>query len=158
MMKIGLLAGLTLLSSFNWANANCSPSTVKGAYSFTVHGLALSPDGTQTTAMLDGVGTIVFDGAGNITQEDFVVRNGSEVPGGPPNPSGFHTGETGSYTLDSDCTGVISIDLGSGNTRTESIVVSKRGSAIHGIVSSATQGGSPLVLQVYADFESMTDK
>jgi hypothetical protein len=112
----------------------------------------LSADGTTSTGLIDGVGVISFDGAGNAYQEDFVVKSGTELPGGSP-PSGFHTEETATYSINSNCTGSAVITLGEGNTRTLALVISRNGLAIHAIVSAAMVGGSPTVLQVYSDFE-----
>jgi hypothetical protein len=66
---------------------------------------------------------------------------------------GFHTEETGTYSINSDCTGSAEITLGEGNTRTLALVISQGGFVIHAIVSAATVGGSPALLQVYSDFE-----
>jgi hypothetical protein len=149
-------AAATLLSLAGQpAFAHCTTAILQGDYTFAVHGQSLSADGSTSTGLIDGVGYITFDGNGTATQEDFVVKNGTEVPGVMQNASGFHTGETGTYTINEDCTGTINITLSPGNTRTDQIVVSKRGAAIHAIVSQATAGGSPIVLQVYADFESV---
>jgi hypothetical protein len=154
-MRNILLAAPILLFTYSAHADNCSVSSLNGDYSFTVHGHALSADGSTSTALIDGVGLITFNGDGTATQEDFVIRNGTQVPGGPPNPSGFHTGETGTYTVSSDCTGVLIINLGSGNTRTDAFVITQRGKAIHATVSEATASGAPILLQVYADFESL---
>jgi hypothetical protein len=135
----------------------CSNGTLEGNYSFTVHGQSLSADGKTSTGLFDGVGLITFDGNGNLTQEDYVVNNGVQVPGIDPNPSGFHTGETGTYAVNADCTGSITLTLGPGNTRSDAIVITKRGSAIHAIVAGATEG-SPVLLQTYADFEKVDAK
>ena len=156
MVKSGL-AGLALFvavfAAAGTANADCGARTIAGRYTFTVHGTILSDDGTGTTGVIDGVGVIEFSENGTLSQEDFVVRNGVEVPGGPPNPSGFHTGENGTYTLSSDCTGTAHIVLGAGNERFLALVTSADGNKIHAVVSSALVGGSPTLLQVYSDFE-----
>jgi hypothetical protein len=100
-------------------------------------------------------GLITFNGDGTATQEDFIIRNGTEVAGGPPNPSGFHTGETVTYTVNSDCTGVLIITLTPGNTRSSAFVITQRGKAIHAVGSEATTNGALVLLQVYSDFESL---
>jgi hypothetical protein len=154
MYKLTAAAAFLLLAGQS-AHAQCTNSILNGSYTFTVHGQSLSADGSASTGWLDGVGYITFDGNGNATQEDYIVKNGTEVAGQMPNASGFHTGETGTYMINDDCTGTLNITLGPGNTRTDQIVISKRGAAIHAIVSQATAGGSPILLQVYADFESV---
>jgi hypothetical protein len=154
MIKISAAAALLLLAG-QAAFAHCTTGILQGDYTFTVHGQSLSADGSTSTGLIDGVGYITFDGNGNATQEDFVVKNGTEVPGGAQNASDFHIGEGGTYTINDDCTGTLNITLSPGNTRIDQIVISKRGAAIHGIVSQATANGAPIVLQVYADFESV---
>jgi len=154
-MKIGIVAAFLLFAA-PCAYAQCSNSTLNGEYSFTVHGQSLSADGSTSTGLIDGIGYITFDGKGGATQEDFVVKNGTEVPGNMPTESGFHTGETGTYAVSpDDCTATLDITLSPGNTRSEALVISNRGSALHGIVSAATANGAPIVLQVYADFQSL---
>jgi hypothetical protein len=151
-----LFAGLASIT--NVARADCSDSTIRGDYTFTVHGQSLSADGTTSTGLIDGVGVISFDGAGNADQEDFVVKSGTQVPPAnpsAPNASDFHTGETGTYSVNSDCTGSAVITLGPGNTRSLAFVIAQSGLAIHAIVSATTVGGSPAVLQVYSDFEKI---
>src|SRR5689334_8264209 len=93
-----------------------------------VHGHVLSPDGTTSTALIDGVGKATFDGAGNLTQEESTVVNGVKVSGGPANAS-FSTGETGTYIVDADCTGMMTLYLGPGGTRAGAFVITRRGQA-----------------------------
>ena len=53
-----------------------------------------------------------FDGAGKLTQVDFVVTDGKPSPGGD-SMTGFHfqAGETGTYKVNSNCTGSAEIHL-----------------------------------------------
>jgi hypothetical protein len=69
---------------------NCSLRTLNGCYGFTFSGtiLGLGP--------IAGIGVTNFDGQGHLTSTDTVNINGS---GGIP-----ETG-TGTYTVNSDCTG-----------------------------------------------------
>jgi hypothetical protein len=154
-MRNILLATPFLLFAYSAHADECSASSLHGDYSFTVHGHALSADGSTSTTLIDGVGLITFNGDGTATQEDFIIRNGTEVAGGPPNPSGFHTGETVTYTVNSDCTGVLIITLTPGNTRSSAFVITQRGKAIHAVGSEATTNGALVLLQVYSDFESL---
>ena len=79
---IGLTA-LTLTASMSWAQ--CSNSTLQGTYAFTVHGqsIAVAADGSSftSTGLIDGVGSIDFDGQGNLTQSDYIVKNGTPGTG-----------------------------------------------------------------------------
>jgi hypothetical protein len=134
----------------------CSNSTVAGDYTFEIHGTALSSDGSSIIGYVGGVGVVTFDGNGNLFQEDYVLRNGTLTPGGPPNPSGFHTEETGTYLINEDCTGSANITLApGGNTRSEVLVVTQTGE-IHGQVTAAEVNGSPAVLQASSSFQRIT--
>jgi hypothetical protein len=153
MKKLLLVAGPILLFPYA-AHADCSTDTLRGEYGFAVHGRTLSPDGTTTTALIDGVGQATFDGAGSLTGKESDVVNGVKVTGGPDNAA-FSTGESGTYTVDADCTGVATLDLGPRSTRTASFVITRRGQAIHGIVTGATINGAQVLMQTYADYEKL---
>jgi hypothetical protein len=137
------------------ARADCGLGTIQGDYTFVVHGQSLSADGSTSTGLLDGVGVITFDGAGDLAQEDYVVKSGTQVPGGNPNPSGFHTQETGTYSVNPDCTGAANIVLSPGNERNLAFVISTREHSIHAVATSTLVNGSPAVLQVYSDFQKI---
>lgn len=87
--------------------AACSNRTLSGSYAFRVSGEVFTPNGIVNR---DGVAMTHFDGEGGLTQVDWVVANGAVVPG-PPNQYGFHDMETGSYTVNPDCTGEAEIDF-----------------------------------------------
>jgi hypothetical protein len=78
-------------------NNGCSNITVKGDYSFSIHGEALgifvgTPPTLQRFAfptLVDAVAIMTFDGAGHITAVDFVMRNGASIIG--PTTSVAHT-------------------------------------------------------------------
>jgi hypothetical protein len=154
-MKLAILLAPAALTygTAAWGQS-CSNSTIQGDYTFEVHGETLSSDGSTVIGEIDGVGVITFDGQGNLSQEDYVVRNGTEAPGGPPNPSGFHTGETGTYTINEDCTGSVNITLSEGNTRTEALVVTRTGT-LHGVLYAATINGAPATLQVATNYQKI---
>jgi len=151
-----LIAGMVAITS--GAQAACHNGTIRGDYTFTVHGHALSPDGSTSVGLIDGVGIISFDGHGAFVQEDYVVLNGVQFPGGPPNPAGFHTNEGGPYSVNADCTGSKTVVLGPGNERGVAFVISNSGRTMHGIVSSALIDGSPGRVEVYTDYERVDRK
>ena len=83
-----LLAVATLLLAFSVtpASANnngCSNATLKGDYGFTISGYQPNSDGTMSP--IKGVAITHFDGAGKLTQRDFVVTAGVP-PLGDGNP------------------------------------------------------------------------
>jgi hypothetical protein len=80
----------------------CSLATLHGDYGFTITGQII---GGPAPGPVSGVALTTFDGDGGLVQTDFVVKNG--VPAGPP--SAFRTGESGTYTVNSNCTGTATI-------------------------------------------------
>jgi hypothetical protein len=129
--KIGIATKVALLVFLAaWATparASCSNSTLKGDYGFTITGQIL---GGPLAGPVTGVAITHFDGAGNLTQEDFVVHNG--VAG-----TSFQTGETGTYTVNSDCTGSAVINIPSSPAINLMFVVVKRGKEIRTVVSNS---------------------
>ena len=142
-------------------NDGCSNATLKGDYAFTVHGQIFLPTGPNTfiTVQREGIAMTHFDGDGNLSQEDFVLSDPTAPPpkGVPPvdKSNGFHNEETGTYTVNKDCTGTFTIDLPAlldpkteePVTGTGKIVVlfvlADHGRTIHTVVSSITPPGAP---------------
>jgi hypothetical protein len=154
-MVIGIFA-LSLMggAAKAWDNDGCSNATLNGDYAFTVDGAFFTPGPNNTTVTIErhGVAMTHFDGQGNLSQVDFVLSspNAPAPPGMPPtNANGFHSDETGTYTVYSDCTGTFTINNPDfvGTTIPGAIIVvkfvlSNHGNAIHTIVSSLTPPGS----------------
>jgi hypothetical protein len=130
------------------AGNSCSNESLKGDYGFTIHGFAPGPDGTQLPTQ--GIAITHFDGAGKLTQRDFVETAGVPNAGNGNAEMGFvfSTGETGSYSLNPDCTGTMEIDLnvpvpfGSMGVIKLMIVVTNDGRAIHTAVAELTSPGA----------------
>jgi len=137
-------------------NSGCSNATLKGNYAFTILGETRNPDGT--TSVTKGIAMTNFDGAGKLTQVDFVVSDGKPSPGDGDSTTGFHfqtpvpgiyTGETGTYKVGPDCTGSAEIDLNvpvpkglsSGVIKLQ-FVLSNQGRAIHTVVAEFTPPGA----------------
>ena len=85
-------------------SGGCSRATLQGAYSFTISGQIL---GGPSPGPINGVAVTTFDGQGGLSQTDFVVKSGA--PAGPADA--FRTGETGTYTVNADCTGTFTVDF-----------------------------------------------
>lgn len=79
----------------------CSNATLKGAYAFDIEGVFVD---APTPLPLRGVAVTQFDGAGNLTQVDHVVFNGT------PPPVDWTRG-TGWYDINADCTGQMVIEI-----------------------------------------------
>jgi len=148
---------LLMLSAAAWAQDNdgCSVATLKGDYAFKVSGYIFNANGT-ITQIRDGIAMTHFDGAGNLTQVDYVLGNG--VPQGPP--TAFRTGEKGTYTVNMDCTGDAEIDFPpfpGGAVIKLVFVLSNHGHTIHSVVSQLFPPGSstPVPASIHSDAEKL---
>jgi hypothetical protein len=82
-----------------------------------------------------------FDGKGSFTQQDFVVINGS------PTSSGFAP-ETGTYAINSDCTGTATINYPDGSWIDLELVVVNQGREFRTVVSALTMGGNTVPVNI----------
>jgi hypothetical protein len=126
-------------------NDGCSNATLRGNYGFTILGDQPNPDGT--TSPVVGIAITHFDGAGKLTQKDFAVTGGLPSPANGNAATGFHfaSGETGTYSVNPDCTGSAEIDLNApappGLSRGViklMFIVPTNGATIHTVVSEIT--------------------
>jgi hypothetical protein len=91
------ISALALTSSaYAQANNGCANATLNGVYAFQLTGQILAP--AAVAGPVSGVALTTFDGFGNLTQIDNVVHNGV-VPVEDWRPA------TGTYSVNSDCTG-----------------------------------------------------
>lgn len=179
-----LALGATLLIPAARAQANdndgCSNLTLRGDYAFRISGEVFAPGPPPAVVNLyrDGVAMTKFDGHGSLTQVDFVMGNG-KVPGDPTQPShtapldidpvtGFNINETGTYHVNSDCTGWAEIDFPpaldandnpiSPNAKvTLMFVISNGGRTLHTIVTSLTlPGGAKALANIHSDAERLS--
>jgi hypothetical protein len=112
----------------------CSNATLKGQYAFGV--TAYTPAGFPNGPPQVVAGIKIFDGKGNFTQRDYIgdaLRTMGQTD--------FSTGETGTYTVNSDCTGSAVVDLnvpgsppGTGVIKIM-FVISNGGRHVHEVVS-----------------------
>ena len=98
---------LPALSSASWAGGTddfgCSNATLKGEYAYGV--TAYTPPGLPDGPPQVVAGIKIFDGRGNMTPRDYVgdwLRTIGQTD--------FSTGETGTYTVNTDCTGSMVIN------------------------------------------------
>jgi hypothetical protein len=152
---IGLFVlGATGVAAKAQDNDGCSNATLHGDYAFTVSGQIFvhGPNGTTITIQRDGIAMTHFDGAGNLSQVDYVLSspNAAPPPGPPPTDSvtGFHNEEKGTYKVYSDCTGTFTIrnpdfegTTVAGAVITVKFVLSNGGRSIHTVVTSLIPPG-----------------
>jgi hypothetical protein len=120
-----LLALFLAASSAVSAHPNeCTNQTIKGSYAFTIHGQILSPNGALA---VDGIAKTIFDGNGGLNQVDAVAVNG-QIPG-------VWRPGWGTYSLNADCTGTMTINTGDQPALHLAIVVSLAGDLIHTVVT-----------------------
>ena len=101
------------------AAESCTAATLKGNYGFTFNGFFQNP---KKNDPISGIGSVTFDGAGNASATVIASFNGSL--------STFPW--TGTYTLNSDCTGSLTSTPGSGLANF-SIVVVRGGTEVFGV-------------------------
>jgi len=138
-----VLSGLLIATAGGSALANCSTDTLSGQYATkslgsvvgvfdsagTLHPLA-------TPQLVSGVGQVDFDGSGSFTRIDVAVSSGNVV--GAPTPltdTGFRTGQSGTYSVDADCTGVVSLTVPGGTQIDFAIVVADNGRIVTAVVN-----------------------
>ena len=148
-------------------NDGCADATLKGDYAFTISGQIFLPGspvggvpGSPIIVQREGVAMTHFDGAGGLTQVDLVLSSPNATPpppgfASPRDPvTGFNTEETGTYTVNKDCTGTFAInfpDLVNNSTGAHikgaiivtHFVIAKDGHEIHTVVTSLTPPGAP---------------
>jgi hypothetical protein len=91
--------GLGISSPAQAADKGCSNATVRGSYSQNGSGVVVAPP--DQAGPFANVGTLVFDGNGGLTGTLIANSNGSSSP----------ATETGTYTVNSDCTGTYTVQI-----------------------------------------------
>ena len=130
------LAGLS--SAYAKSNPSaCKNALIAGNYGFTVQGSKLGGQGP--TGPQVGVAMTHFDGKGGLSQIDTVTIDGTVVA------DWTHPRATGTYSVNSDCTGTFTIEFHDNRpTVVTNFVVVANGNEIDTVVISA--GGEQGVL------------
>src|ERR1700730_6714883 len=131
---IGLLALNGIARAGGTDDFGCSNATLKGEYAFAV--TAYTPPGLPDGPPQVVAGIKTFDGKGKFTQRDYGGDN-LRTRG----QTDFSTGETGTYTVNSNCTASAVIKLnvpvpqGSTGVIKSMFVISDGGRHFHEVVS-----------------------
>jgi hypothetical protein len=128
------------------AEKGCNDRILTGSYAFTLEGIVYMPnaEGSATAVVREGIAMTHFDGYGHLTQIDYVLGDG--VAQGPAGR--FREGESGTYTVNGDCTGTAEIKFPAApGTSTGALirllfVLSNHGETIHTIVSELIPPGA----------------
>lgn len=138
-LMTGVFVVLVCIAEVGSASASdiCNNKQLSGKYGFTIQGTKLG--GLGFVGAQVGVAMAQFDGDGNFTQIDTVTIGGNVV-------SDFtHTPATGTYTVNSDCTGTFTLTFTDGRpTVVANFVVVDNGNEIDTVVVSA--GGAQGIL------------
>ena len=152
---VAIAAGLGVSSSAQNFEGRCSSATIEGDYAFRVSGELFTAAGL---VYRDGIALTHFDGDRLLTQVDYVLANGVPVAG-PTDANGFHTGESGSYAVNENCTGEATIGFpapSAGATGAKIqlfFVISDDGRQLNTIVTSITPPNStvPIPANIRSD-------
>ena len=90
---------LALSSTAKASDKGCSNATLRGTYAQTGAGVITAPP--DQAGPFANVGTLIFDGNGGLTGALVVSSNGSSS----------QATETGTYTVNSDCTGTYTVQI-----------------------------------------------
>jgi hypothetical protein len=132
------------------ANSACDINSLEGQYAFKAQGETVGVFDTSGTLhplaspqLISSIGQFTFDGQGGFTRIDFAVNNG--VPAASPmlTEDGFRTGQTGSYTVASDCTGIITLEVPGGTEIVFAVALVDYGQSVYGVVKSEHIPGLP---------------
>jgi hypothetical protein len=144
-----LSATAVALLSFNGAaqaGGLCSNATLNGPFGFIGHGEILGLIGADgkvhpfaTPSILDDVALVTFDGMGHFSRTDFGSIGGLPKGG----QTTFNPVQSGTYTMNADCTGTMKIVYNAGGpvpagVETDlNIVVAQDGTLIESVVYRA---------------------
>lgn len=106
----------------------CSNASLQGDYGFSISGSRPTGPGGPIEQIL-GVAMTHFDGAGNLTQTDNIHGSITGFPS-PDRPG------TGTYSVNTDCTGTMALNFAGAPTITLRIVLVDHGREIRTVVVS----------------------
>ena len=144
-LRVGFWTIATLISvgfaspqmGFAQNSQACTNGLIRGSYGFSIEGQKLAGQGPVGPQV--GVALATYDGVGGFTQIDTVTINGTVVA------DFTHSPATGSYTVNSDCTGTFTINFTDGRPPVvANFVVVRNGAEIDAVVISA--GGNQGIL------------
>jgi hypothetical protein len=131
-LLMGLLTAMGLCAGDGDDHRGCSAGTLRGEYGFSISGARPTiVNGVTEIEQVIGVALTTFDGAGNLTQIDNIHGSISGYP-----PSAVDRPGTGTYALNENCTGTISLTNEGAPTLTLHIVVVKGGKEIRTVVTN----------------------
>jgi hypothetical protein len=139
--RLAIVGAFLASSTFATAETEdgaCSNRTLQGDYGFAVEGLILPAPGVSIPVR--GLHVTHFDGKGNLTQVDSILLNGDPISDWTP--------VTGTYHVDANCTGTMTLHPSNGGFVNLRIVVVRNGKEIHAVVWPPFDGPARTVTSV----------
>jgi hypothetical protein len=121
-----LASGQALMAQNSPFQTICTSATLQGAYGFTINGMRPTGPGGPVEAII-GTAMTNFDGNGNLTQTDNIHGSLDGFP--TPDRAG-----TGKYSINSDCSGTMTINSAGSPPLTLRIVVVDNGNEVRTVV------------------------
>jgi hypothetical protein len=128
------IACLLIGGTLAWADedgASCSNRTLRGDYAFTIEGFILPPGAGALP--IRGVHMTTFDGQGGLTQVDHIIVNGAPVS------TLEWTPVAGTYKVNPDCTGTVSL-VSNGHFTNLKVVIANNGKRVFTVVTPPFDG------------------
>jgi hypothetical protein len=116
LVTLGVLIGRFTTQPVARAQGGCTVANLKGAYGLAVNGFFYDVDGSQ--GVYSSVGLAVADGNGGITGADTLNLDGTPTRGRQ---------FTGTYTVNADCSGTMSLKDANGVSITDMDMVVTNG-------------------------------
>jgi hypothetical protein len=111
------------------AQSGCSSASLSGNYGFTFQGFDIPRAGAHSVPFA-GAGILAFDGAGNVSISFATALNGQVSTG---------AAGTGTYSVNSDCTGTTAFATGDAAGETLTWVIVSSGREVVGMSTLNTQ-------------------
>lgn len=129
LLTLAAAVALVVLPGVTAVHAQCTNATLTGNYGYNFPGFVTPGRGTMGNEVPWAVvGVVTLDGAGNISNRYTAAINGV-----------IYTGQTasGTYTVNSDCTGSITFTAGDAAGGTYNLVIIGGGTEFVGISTNA---------------------
>jgi hypothetical protein len=141
--RIFVLSGMLAGAMVGPALANCDTDTLSGPYASRTQGSLIGVFDSggvlhplATPQVISGIGLVTFDGQGSFIRQDVAINSGNVLASPTPlTDSGFRTGQNGTYTVDADCTGTISLFQPGGTEIDFAIVLADSGRTAYSTVT-----------------------
>jgi hypothetical protein len=128
MVVCGLLVAESSARAEDQRTKSCTNGTLRGDYGFASEGVLIGVPGLPPEAPFRSVGVAHFDGKGNLTWVEHTVINGFLL-------SPDWAEATGTYTVNSNCTGAAVVDTSNSLAPLNlALVVVKRGKEVRSLL------------------------